>query len=102
MYYFANYLMLLVLSLLMMLLSHPQRMLATLLIATFWMLYGRFGGFDPNWRSRIAGMECSVAQRGLALVALSVVFLFAVAGDLVLMLIGVSAIAAVAHASLHP
>lgn len=101
-YFCANYLLILVIFLIAMLFSHPHRLVYTVLILALWGFYARAGGLDPTWRPVVKGIELSSGHRLAIMSSSSVCFLFFVAGDVVLMLIGMSTLLAMAHAAMHP
>lgn len=100
--YCANYLLILLVFLIIMLFSHPNRLMSTIFVLAAWAVYARAGGLDPNWRPTVRGVDLGSSHRLMVMSASSVCFLFFVAGDLVLMLIGMSAMIAMAHAAMHP
>jgi len=102
MHYCANYLLILLLFLIGMLFSHPARLICTVTVVVAWAVYARVGGLDPNWRPAVKGVEILSSHRLMLMSASSVCFLFFVAGDLVLMLVGCSALLTIAHAAMHP
>jgi len=102
MYFWANYLLILVVFLVMMLFNHMPSLVVTTVVIGIWALYARMGGLDPSWRPKIGTVELMASHRLMILTSASVGFLFCVAGDMVLMLVGLSALIAVGHAALHP
>jgi len=98
----ANYLLILLVFLIAMLFSDPWRMICAVAVLAAWAMYARAGGLDPNWRPMVRGVELASSHRLMLMSASSVCFLFFVAGDLVLMLVGVSALITMTHAALHP
>eukprot|EP00930_Biecheleria_cincta_P009453 TRINITY_DN111196_c0_g1_i1.p1 TRINITY_DN111196_c0_g1~~TRINITY_DN111196_c0_g1_i1.p1 ORF type:complete len:252 (+),score=36.43 TRINITY_DN111196_c0_g1_i1:118-873(+) len=101
-YFAANYLLLLLLFEIIMLFSHPWRLACMSLVLGAWAFYARAGGMDPTWQPRLLGVQTDAWSRALIMSACSMSFLFLVAGDLVLMIVGVSALFALSHAALHP
>merc|ERR1712226_946189 len=85
-----------------MLCFHPVRLTVTTLVVALWAAYTRLGGLDPEWNPAVRGIVFTSPHRLMVLSAISIGFLFLVAGDLVLMLVGLAAIFTVLHAGLHP
>jgi len=98
----SNYLLILLIFLVVMLFSHPWRLAYTVILLASWAVYARIGALDPTWRPVVHGIELASSHRLMLMSASSVCFIFFVCGDLVLMLIGVSALLAFVHAALHP
>eukprot|EP00927_Polykrikos_kofoidii_P037252 TRINITY_DN31392_c0_g1_i1.p1 TRINITY_DN31392_c0_g1~~TRINITY_DN31392_c0_g1_i1.p1 ORF type:complete len:250 (+),score=39.96 TRINITY_DN31392_c0_g1_i1:103-750(+) len=97
----ANYFLILILFLVLMLMTHLWRLAVTVLIVGMWAIFVRKGGMDPTWMPKIGNVVMPPLQRALLMCAISVITLFFVAGDLVLMLVGLSFLISVAHAALH-
>merc|ERR1712232_1472712 len=100
-YFAANYSLMLVVFVVVMLLSHPRRLSYTLAVLAVWGIYARCGGLDPDWKPTLLGSELGSTQRLYLLFAASLLFLFVVCGDLVLMIIGLAGVFTFLHAACH-
>merc|ERR1712232_476900 len=59
----ANYLLIAAVYLLVMLLGQPIRLIASAAVVAVWACYARVGGFDPNWKPQLLGVDVSSMLR---------------------------------------
>lgn len=99
-YFQANYLLLTLLFLVLMILdfSKPKRAGIAVLVIAVWLLFVKCGGRDPAWKWEVCGKEISAGSRELIMILGTAVLLFLILGH-GLILCGVLALA---HAHLHP
>jgi len=98
----ANYVAILALMLILIVLSHPVRIIAVTILALSWSSYVGRGGLDPNWLPKVGGVELPSSHRLLIGCAASVAFMFLVDGEALLAMGGLSALAMLCHAVASP
>jgi len=81
---------------------HTAWLLAILILVCAWMVYIVRGGFDPDWKPFVAGVECSSWHRLAVLYAISSAVIFIVLGEAMLVELGAIGTCAMMHAVFHP
>lgn len=98
----ANYMVIGLTSLIIFLISHPAHCIVGILTAAAWAVYVQKGGLEPSWKPKVGGVELASSHRLMILSACSIGLLFIVAGQLMLELLGLTAVFTLGHAALHP
>merc|ERR1712232_515688 len=85
-YFQMNYLLIAFVFIVIILLTHPARLLVAAATVTMWAVYARRGGMDPEWIPVVNGIELTQAHRLVLLIGTSLAMLFVVAGEALIML----------------
>lgn len=98
----SNYLLLIAVFFVLMFISHPRRLIFAILVLAAWGAFLHFRGLDPDWRPQVCGVELHAVHRAALMTIVSVGGLFAVAGEALVSVVGVSVLLTMLHAALHP
>jgi len=101
-YYQANYLVILLCTLAAAIVSCPSRIFALLGVAGAFSFYAHRGGMSDAWKPKIAGTELTSQRRLFVLWFLSLLWLFMIDGEGLLVIVGLLAVLILGHAAFHP
>eukprot|EP00425_Heterocapsa_triquetra_P027207 CAMPEP_0195116500 /NCGR_PEP_ID=MMETSP0448-20130528/112072_1 /TAXON_ID=66468 /ORGANISM="Heterocapsa triquestra, Strain CCMP 448" /LENGTH=160 /DNA_ID=CAMNT_0040153665 /DNA_START=24 /DNA_END=506 /DNA_ORIENTATION=+ len=98
----ANYLLIACTLVAVAIFMHPSWLVLVSLLVGGWALYMAKGGFDPDWKPVVGGVELTSAHRMMILGAGSLGLFFLVLGEALLVLAGALAMLTIVHAVFHP
>lgn len=101
-YFAANYLVIMLVLMLIMIIAHPTYLLSVAFLVVVWGVYVAKGGLDPAWKPMLRGVELTSSHRLMVLYAGSLATIFVVIGETLLIFVGAAASLMVMHAALHP